>query len=154
MRTCATGNFSHPRALLPTCLRSWTRVNFVGMPAWPMLRVASVLISRQHPRQCQQSCHRCIGGLWEPGLKLEVMQPKIKQRNSNFQHVNKLYWISSYEVLQSWLMKYSLSFKTDRGEGEGLKREEALKLITSFYCKGGGRLVWEGGFNRWFKLCF
>lgn len=61
---------------------------------------------------------------------MEVMQPKIKQRNSNFQHVNKLYWISSYEVLQSWLMKYSLSFKTDRGEGGGGRALKEKRLLS------------------------
>ena len=80
---------------------------------------------------------------------MEVMQLKIKQTNSNFQHTNKLYWISAYEVLQSWLISTVYhNFKTNRGRGEGLKREEALQLITSFSCKGvvrrGGGLFERG----------
>ena len=85
------------------------------------------------------------------------MQLKIKRTNSNFQYANKLYWISAYEVLQSWLISTVYhNFETNRGRGEGLKREEALQLITSFSCKGvvqGGAYL-RGGLNRGFKLCF
>ena len=31
IRTCATGNQGHRKALPPACLRSWTWVNFAGM---------------------------------------------------------------------------------------------------------------------------
>ena len=31
IRSCATGNLSHRKALPPACLRSWTWVNFAGM---------------------------------------------------------------------------------------------------------------------------
>lgn len=74
---------------------------------------------------------------------MEVMQPKVKRTNSNFQYLNKLYWISAYEVLQSWLISTVYhNFKTNRGRGEGLKRQEALELITSFSWKG---VVGSGG---------
>ena len=68
MRTCTADNKTHLKTLPPTCLRSWTRINFAGMPAIKtrMTNVAGhcVLISEQYPRPCR----RCIGGIWEPGL--------------------------------------------------------------------------------------
>ena len=33
MRTCAADNKTHLKTLPPACLRSWTRINFAGMPA-------------------------------------------------------------------------------------------------------------------------
>lgn len=40
-------------------------------------------------------------------------------------------------MLQSWLISTVYhNFETNRGRREGLKREEALQLITSFSCKG------------------
>ena len=38
---------------------------------WPMLPATSVLISEQYPRQYRRPCRRCIGGIWEPGLRQE-----------------------------------------------------------------------------------
>ena len=33
MRTCTADNKTHLKTLPPACLRSWTRINFAGMPA-------------------------------------------------------------------------------------------------------------------------
>lgn len=53
-------------------------------------------------------------------------------------------------MLQSWLISTVYhNFKTNRGRVEGLKREEALELITSFSWKGvvgrGEGLILERG---------
>ena len=57
--------------------------------------------------------------------KFEVMQPRIKK--TNFQHMNKLSWISPNQVLQSWLIYtgYHKLVKNNRGKGRGvgLKKE-------------------------------
>ena len=49
----------------------------------------------------------------------EVTQPRIKNK-SYFQLVNKPFWISPHEVLQSWLL-----VKDEKGRGGGLKEREA-----------------------------
>ena len=49
----------------------------------------------------------------------EVTQPRIKNK-SYFQLVNKPFWISPHEALQSWLL-----VKDEKGRGGGLKEREA-----------------------------
>ena len=51
-----------------------------GMPA--KLPATSVLISEHYPRQYRRPCHRCIRGMWEPGLSLCTMQEERGCRTS------------------------------------------------------------------------
>ena len=65
--------------------------------------------------------------------KLDVMQPRIKNKSKLPAQVNKISWISPHEVLQSWLINtvYHLLLKNNKGEGRG-------RLINFLPPKRGG----------------
>ena len=94
------GHFSNEwEHALPACLRSWTWVNFEGMPrvkTW-MSNVAGHFCShigtvsqavpaamshvhRRHMRTrlYRRQCRRYFGGIWEPGLTAHSRQTRLK----------------------------------------------------------------------------
>ena len=109
---------SHRRSLPPACLRSWTQVNFRGIPGVKtgMTNVAGDFCSymgtvfQAVPAAMTQ---KCIEGIWEPGTQspsLGILESKL-QRCSTY-NVRKLTNIISPFILAAHCY-YRLSNSVD-----------------------------------------